>query len=422
MQNISSFVTFLFQSPVKGATIPYHPSLTNISSISTTQLLQKDHPDVHAVQYHNDGYSECGLDHMQLLEKSSLAATASSFTSFASSATTAIQQPTDESVILITSPYTNGLTVPAMINQTSTNQGQLVATSAPVVFNGPSVLSGDVSCSSMTSPPVTPPQAVASTASPTFSTQINTTPSSISISQHNTKEGSSLPSNKIMLTNSQIAPGSQLQGNGYIPATMFYATSPLGLPVSSVLTKPSFSHIQYANTNANTFTSPQLNYSGKSLGATSPAVMSPPVTPFLDPQSLCIPPSVNGSLNEPTVAQGCTQSIFSPVMCGPAGPNTNTSFPPHNVLPFISSFSNGVDLSQGGSTMYPNHLIVSNTPGEPTQCLSIKNNGGYFSPGNSTLPPYAYPPSNNLHPSPSMAVHVTSDRSVYSTTVSDVSL
>ena len=50
--------------------------------------------------------------------------------------------------------------------------------------------------------------------------------------------------------------------------------------------------------------------------------------------------------------------------------------------------------------------------------MNVKNGDGYLSPGNSPSP-FAYPPGN--YPSPS-AVHVTTDRSVYSTTLSDVSL
>ena len=58
--------------------------------------------------------------------------------------------------------------------------------------------------------------------------------------------------------------------------------------------------------------------------------------------------------------------------------------------------NNGLDFSNRGS-IYPNHILVSNNPGD-IQCLNATKGDGYLSPGNSPSP-YAYPPSN--FPSPS---------------------
>ena len=334
-----------------------------------------------------------------------MAASPASLASFATSSTSI--QPTDESVILITSPYTNGLTVPTIINPNATNSACLMAMPT---MNG-NLGHAEVSCSSMTSPPITPPQTGASSTS-SYPTLLNA-PSPAVATQQNSKDGAIPSSTNIVLSNSQMASGSQIQGNSYIPipsGTMLYPSAPLGMPISSSLTKPSYTINHHPNTYSQSFPSPQQQYPVKNNAATSPSVMSPPVTPFLDQQLLCIP-AATSNLNDPT--SPAYNPVFSPVYGSSC---QSSALPPHSVLPVISGVTNGLDFSNGGS-IYPNHILVSNNPGD-IQCLNVKNGDGYLSPGNSPSP-YAYPPSN--FPSLS-AVHVTSDRSVYSTTLSDVSL
>ena len=333
-----------------------------------------------------------------------MAASPASLASYAASSTAI--QPTDESVILITSPYTNGLTVPTILNPNATNSACYMAMQAPTLNIANTTLGhGEVSCSSMTSPPITPPQ----TATSSYSTLLNA-PSPGLVTQQNSKDGYIPSSTNIVLPNSQTASGSQIQGNSYIPipsGTMLYPSAPLGMPISSSLTKPSYTINNHPNTYSQTFPSPQQQYPVKNNAATSPAIMSPPVTPFLDPQLLCIPAATT-NLNDPS--SPLYNTVFSPIY-GSSCQNTSSALPPHSGL---HSVTNGLDFSNGGS-IYPNHILLSNNPGD-IQCLNVKNGDGYLSPGNSPSP-YAYPPSN--YPS---AVHVTSDRSVYSTTLSDVSL
>ena len=107
--------------------------------------------------------------------------------------------------------------------------------------------------------------------------------------------------------------------------------------------------------------------------------------------------------------------VLSPIL-GTSGQTVSSALPPPSFVPVIPGISSGIDLSTG-SSIYPNHFLVSNDPGN-VQYLNVKNGDGYLSPGNSPSP-FAYPPGN--YPSPS-AEHVTADRSVYSTTLSDVSL
>ena len=392
-----------FQSPTKGATIPYHPSLTNISTLpSSLQAHQKEEQEILT-----KGYED-------LIEQSNIADSTTSLDSFAT-VSTAIH-PTDESVIFITSPYTNGLTVPAIINPNATSPACLLAMPTPAVnMVYGSVGQGEISCSSMTSPPITPPQ-TGPTSTTSYAVRQNA-PSSVSFGQHNSKDGSMSSSAKLVLSNSQTASRSQVQGNNYIPiaspAAMIYPAPQVGISMPSSLTKPTFTTNQHSNPQAIALPSSQLQQPAKNISATNTTIVSPPATPFLDPQLMCIP-TATANLNDP-IGPTYNQS-FSPMYGSPCQ-NTMSTFPPQSAFPFISGLTNGIDFSNGG-VVYPNHYFVSNNPGD-TQCLNFKNGGGYLSPGNSPSP-YSYQPSINL-PSPS-AVHVTSDRSVYSSSLSDVSL
>ena len=356
-----------------------------------------------------------GLDPSKVSEKSSMVASASSLTSL-TSVSSAIPQ-TDESVILITSPYTNGLTVPAIMNPNATNSACVLAMPTPYtnLTNSGSAAQGEVSCSSMTSPPITPPQTGSSSTSYLPTTQLT---SSLvpGVAQSHTKDISMPTSTKMGLPSLQTASVSPLQGNNYIhvsSASMLYP-SPLSIPMSTSSTKPSYVMNQYSNNSMpQTFQLPTNHFVTKTNVATSPSVMSPPVTSFLDPQLMCLP-TANTTLNDPT--NSALNPILSP-MFGSSGQNVSSIYPTPSFVPVIPGVSNGLDYASG-SPIYPNNFLVSNDPHGNIQYMNVKNGEGYLSPGN-TPSPFAYPPGN--YPSPS-AVHVTSDRSVYSTTLSDVSL
>ena len=353
------------------------------------------------------------LDPSKLIEKSN--ATASSSLLSLTSVSSAIPQ-TDESVILITSPYTNGLTVPAIMNPNATNSACLLTMPAsnPNLANGSSGL-GEVSCSSMTSPPITPPQTGTTSTTYLPSTQINSSLSITGVTQPHAKDISIPTSSKMMLPSLQTASVvSPIQGSNYfyVPSSTMQYSSPLGIPISSS-TKTSSVMNQYSNTTIpQTFQSPANQFINKANAATTPTVMSPPMTPFLDPNLMCIP-TANATFNDPT--NHAFNQVFSP-MFGSSGQSVSSALPPPSLIPVIPGVSSGLDFSNG-SSLYPNQFLVSNDPGS-IQYLNVKNSDGYLSPGNSPSP-FAYPPGN--YPSPS-AVHVTTDRSVYSTTLSDVSL
>ena len=145
--------------------------------------------------------------------------------------------------------------------------------------------------------------------------------------------------------------------------------------------------------------------------------MSPPVTPYLDSQIMYIP--TNANLNDPSQTYNQT---FPPMYHGSSS-SCQSSIPP-NILPPQSihpgvsgvTIHSGLDCTSGGS-FYPNQFPVSNNPGD-IQYLNIKNGGGYL-PSSGNMPsPYGYPPTNLMSPSP---MHATSDRSVYSSTLPEVS-
>ena len=359
---------------------------------------------------------ENGYDTEQanLVAQSNLSVASTPLGAFAASPGTAIHQ--DESVIMITSPYTNGLTVPAIINPNATHSAcQIMAIPAPPgsVVNG--VGQGEVNCSSMTSPPITPPQVGSTSASP-YPTQL-TAQSSIVMAQQNFKDGSIPSSSKLVLSNAQAAAasGSQIQSNNYVhipsAATMLYPTPPTGLPSASPISKPSFAINQHPNTQSQTLHTPP--YPTKNYTATSPTLMSPPVTPYLDSQIMYIPTAA-ATLSDPSAQ---TYNQMFPSMYGSSGQSPIPTIPPQSIHPVVSGVTSGLECTSG-EHFYPNQFPVSNNPGD-IQYLNLKNGGGYLPSGSTTPSPYGYPqPANLISPSP---MHVTSDRSVYSSTLSEVS-
>jgi hypothetical protein len=122
-------------------------------------------------------------------------------------------------------------------------------------------------------------------------------------------------------------------------------------------------------------------------------------------------PTAAANLNDPSTQ---TYNQTFPPMYGSSSQSSIPTIPPQSIHPGVTS---GLDYTTGGGSFYPNQFPVSNSPGD-IQYLNIKNGGaGYLTSGNSPSP-YAYPPSNLISPSP---MHVTSDRSVYSSTLSEVS-
>ena len=350
----------------------------------------------------------------------------------AASATTALQP--DESVIhLITSPYTNGLT--GIINPHSAKSSEcLMAMPSPaanVVNRTVGVAGhGEVICSSMTSPPITPPQ-VGSSSMSSYPAQL-TTQSSVLLTQQNIKDGSTIPSSaKIVLSNSQAASNSQVQQSSYIPIpspTMVYPSPAVGLPASMPISKPSFAINPQANNQSHAAlqTPQQHQYSTKHYTPTSPTIMSPPVTPYLDSQIVYIPTTA-AATNLLTDLSSQTYNQMFPGMYGSSSSHSSvpTFPPPQSIHPIVSNATSaGLDFTSNGS-FYPNPFPVSNNPTDHVQYLNIKNGGGggssYISP--CTIPPspyLGYPQPPNLISSPA-SMHVTSDRSVYSSTLSEVS-
>ena len=379
---------------------------------STSQIALKEQQDL-IVSGHN-GNSD-SLDPSKVIEKSNIAVPAPSIVSL-TSATSAIPQ-TDESVILITSPYTNGLTVPAIMNPNATNSTCILTMPASNSnLSNVSLVQREVSCSSMTSPPITPPQTGAVSTSNITSNQLCSSKVVSGVAESHTKDVAIPTSSRQILPSLQTASTvSPMQGNNYVhvPSSSMQYPTPLGIPMSSSSTKLSNVMNQYSNnTLPQTFHSPANQFLNKANAATTPTLMSPPMTPFVDPNLMCIP-TVNATLNDP-INPAFNQAL-SP-MFGTPGQNVSSALPAPSFVPVIPGVSSGLDLLNG-SSIYPNQFLVSNDPGN-IQYLNVKNGDGYLSPGNSPSP-FAYPPGN--YPSPS-AVHVTTDRSVYSTTLSDVSL
>jgi len=148
----------------------------------------------------------------------------------------------------------------------------------------------------------------------------------------------------------------------------------------------------------------------QNLAACQTAIMTPPITPFLDSQILYIPTNPTDPMTSSTYHQ-----MWSPI-CGSGQPSVP-------VIPTQTIPTGGVTGLDGNGSFIPNHFPTD------VQYLNVKNSGGYLSPPGNNIPlsssstssnPYAYPQPTNPNLMSPTPLHVTpSDRSVYSSTLSD---